>query len=49
MVSMVERIANVLSIAPDQINIKAKTNEKLGHLGRGEALAVHAIAMLFKA
>jgi 2-C-methyl-D-erythritol 2,4-cyclodiphosphate synthase len=48
MVAMVERIAQVLGIEVSRVNIKAKTNEKLGHLGRGEAIAVHAVAMLFK-
>ena len=48
MAAMVERIAKVLNVDPSQINIKAKTNEKLGHLGRGEAIAVHAVALLFK-
>jgi 2-C-methyl-D-erythritol 4-phosphate cytidylyltransferase / 2-C-methyl-D-erythritol 2,4-cyclodiphosphate synthase len=49
MVAMVERIADVLNIETSQVNIKAKTNEKLGHLGRGEAIAVHAVALLLKA
>ena len=48
MAAMVERIATVLNVDPSQINVKAKTNEKLGHLGRGEAIAVHAVALLFK-
>jgi 2-C-methyl-D-erythritol 4-phosphate cytidylyltransferase / 2-C-methyl-D-erythritol 2,4-cyclodiphosphate synthase len=45
---MIQKIANVLGCSPTQINIKAKTNEKLGHLGRGEAIAVHAIALLIR-
>jgi 2-C-methyl-D-erythritol 4-phosphate cytidylyltransferase / 2-C-methyl-D-erythritol 2,4-cyclodiphosphate synthase len=48
MVSMVEKIASVLAVGISQVNVKAKTNEKLGHLGRGEAIAVHAVAMMFK-
>jgi 2-C-methyl-D-erythritol 4-phosphate cytidylyltransferase / 2-C-methyl-D-erythritol 2,4-cyclodiphosphate synthase len=48
MTAMVERIAAILQIDAAQVNIKAKTNEKLGHLGRGEAIAVHANALLFK-
>jgi 2-C-methyl-D-erythritol 4-phosphate cytidylyltransferase / 2-C-methyl-D-erythritol 2,4-cyclodiphosphate synthase len=48
MLAMVERIAQVLALDSSQVNIKAKTNEKLGHLGRGEAIAVHAVALLFK-
>jgi 2-C-methyl-D-erythritol 4-phosphate cytidylyltransferase / 2-C-methyl-D-erythritol 2,4-cyclodiphosphate synthase len=46
--AMVQRIASVLKVEASMINIKAKTNEKLGHLGRGEAIAVHAVALLFK-
>jgi 2-C-methyl-D-erythritol 4-phosphate cytidylyltransferase / 2-C-methyl-D-erythritol 2,4-cyclodiphosphate synthase len=46
--AMVEKIAGVLCVSVSQVNIKAKTNEKLGHLGRGEAIAVHAVAMMFK-
>jgi 2-C-methyl-D-erythritol 4-phosphate cytidylyltransferase / 2-C-methyl-D-erythritol 2,4-cyclodiphosphate synthase len=48
MAAMVDRIATVLNVEHSQVNIKAKTNEKLGHLGRGEAIAVHAVALLFK-
>ncbi|MFM8152759.1 MAG: 2-C-methyl-D-erythritol 2,4-cyclodiphosphate synthase, partial [Polynucleobacter victoriensis] len=29
-------------------NVKAKTNEGLGHLGRGEGIAVQAIVLLSK-
>ncbi|MDT0130436.1 2-C-methyl-D-erythritol 2,4-cyclodiphosphate synthase, partial [Acinetobacter baumannii] len=31
---MVSRIAEDLGVSPQQVNIKAKTNEKLGYLGR---------------
>jgi 2-C-methyl-D-erythritol 2,4-cyclodiphosphate synthase len=33
-------------IAPGSINIKAKTNEKMGFTGREEGVAVHAICLL---
>lgn len=39
-------IAKSLSIAPEQINLKAKTNEGLGEIGRGEAVAAHVIATI---
>jgi 2-C-methyl-D-erythritol 2,4-cyclodiphosphate synthase len=29
-----------------QINIKATTTEKLGFVGRGEGIAVHAVVLL---
>jgi 2-C-methyl-D-erythritol 4-phosphate cytidylyltransferase / 2-C-methyl-D-erythritol 2,4-cyclodiphosphate synthase len=46
---MVTRVAEILQCDVSQVNIKAKTNERLGHLGRGEAIAVHAVAMMVKA
>jgi len=46
---MVRNIASDLAVTPSHINLKAKTNESLGHLGRGEGIAVHAVALLFKA
>lgn len=42
-------IAADLGVAVNQINLKAKTNELLGHLGRGEGIAVHAVALLYRA
>jgi 2-C-methyl-D-erythritol 2,4-cyclodiphosphate synthase len=43
---MREHIAADLAIAPDRINIKATTTERLGSIGRGEGIAVHAVALL---
>lgn len=39
-------LAKSLGIAPEQINLKAKTHEGLGEIGRGEAVAAHAIATI---
>jgi len=39
-------LAQSLGISLDQINLKAKTNEGLGEIGRGEAIASHTIATL---
>jgi len=39
-------LAKSLGIAPEQINLKAKTNEGTGEIGRGEAIAAHSIATL---
>lgn len=47
--SMREAIAADLGIAADTVNIKAKTNEKLGALGRTEGIAAQAIVLLTKA
>jgi len=44
--AMRENIAADLAITPDQINVKATTTERLGYIGRGEGIAVHAVALL---
>ncbi|GAB4478966.1 MAG: 2-C-methyl-D-erythritol 2,4-cyclodiphosphate synthase [Elainellaceae cyanobacterium] len=45
---MRDRLATLLQIAPDQIGIKATTNEKLGPVGREEGIAAYAVALLVK-
>ena len=44
--AMRERLASVLQTDVDQVNIKAKTNESLESVGRGEAIAAQAVALL---
>ncbi len=44
--AMREALAGALGIDPAQINLKAKTHEGVGALGRGEAIAAHAISTL---
>jgi 2-C-methyl-D-erythritol 2,4-cyclodiphosphate synthase len=44
--AMREALAKSLSIAPSAINLKAKTNESVDAIGRGEAIAAQAIATL---
>ena len=39
-------LADLLGIAPDCVNVKAKTGEKVGHIGRGEAIGCHAVVLL---
>ncbi|MGB8592378.1 MAG: 2-C-methyl-D-erythritol 2,4-cyclodiphosphate synthase, partial [Candidatus Acidiferrales bacterium] len=39
-------LARALGIAPEHINLKAKTNEGVDAVGRGEAIAAHAVASL---
>jgi 2-C-methyl-D-erythritol 4-phosphate cytidylyltransferase / 2-C-methyl-D-erythritol 2,4-cyclodiphosphate synthase len=39
-------LAGALGISVDRVSIKGKTNEGVGALGRGEAIAVHAVALL---
>ena len=43
---MQQCIADCLSAQPDQINVKAKTNDGIGAIGGGEGIAVHAVALL---
>jgi 2-C-methyl-D-erythritol 2,4-cyclodiphosphate synthase len=43
---MVSNIAQDLQVSEDAINIKGKTNEGLGYLGRREGIAVTAIALI---
>ncbi len=39
-------LAGVLAASPDQISIKGKTNEGVDATGRGEAMAVHVVALI---
>lgn len=47
--AMREVIAADLGVDLDAISVKATTNEKLGHLGRGEGIAAHAACLLVRA
>ncbi|MBX3609768.1 MAG: 2-C-methyl-D-erythritol 2,4-cyclodiphosphate synthase [Hydrogenophaga sp.] len=47
--AMVARIAALLALDPTQVNVKAKTAEKMGPVGLGEAIEARAVALLFKA
>jgi 2-C-methyl-D-erythritol 2,4-cyclodiphosphate synthase len=41
-----KKIAQVLSIREENVNIKAKTNEGLDEIGKGEAIAAYAVAII---
>jgi len=43
---MVKTIADRLNLLSTQVNVKAKTNEGLGYLGEGKAIATQAIALM---
>ena len=47
--AMRERIARVLGVAVGQVNVKAKTAEKLGPVGQGLSIEAHAVALLIAA
>lgn len=44
--SMRENIANALQILPEQVNVKATTEEGLGFTGNGEGISSHAVCLL---
>ena len=44
--AMRDRIAAALDVAPNQINVKAKTAEKLGPVGQGLAIEARAVVLL---
>jgi 2-C-methyl-D-erythritol 2,4-cyclodiphosphate synthase len=43
---MRERIAPLLGLAPEALNVKATTTETLGFTGRGEGLAAQAVVLI---
>ena len=43
---MRRNIAQALAISVDQINVKAKTAEKMGPVGEGKAMEARAMALL---
>ena len=45
---MIENIAELCEISKDQINIKGKTTEKLGVIGKEKAIACEVIASVVK-
>lgn len=45
---MRKNLSEVLGIGPEDIGIKATTNERVGDIGSGMAIAVHAVALLQK-
>ena len=47
--AMRERIAALLGLAADQVNVKAKTAEKLGPVGQGLSIEARAMVLLHKA
>lgn len=43
-----ERLAETIGVAPSEVMVKGKTNERMGWVGRGEGIAVIAVATLVR-
>jgi 2-C-methyl-D-erythritol 2,4-cyclodiphosphate synthase len=46
--AMIQRLAPVLQIAPEDLNIKATTTEGLGFTGQGQGMAAAAVVLVAK-
>lgn len=46
---MIEKLAPILELSPDAVNIKATTTEKMGFAGREEGIAAYAAVLVEKA
>ena len=44
--AMRERLADAIGIAPANVSVKGKTNERMGWIGRGEGIAGMAVALI---
>ena len=42
-------VAALVGLPADAVCVKAKTGEKVGHIGRGEAIGCHAVVLIEKA
>jgi 2-C-methyl-D-erythritol 2,4-cyclodiphosphate synthase len=47
--AMVARLAKALNLDPGQVNVKAKTAEKMGPVGEGRAIEARAVCLLLRA
>jgi 2-C-methyl-D-erythritol 2,4-cyclodiphosphate synthase len=41
-----DNLARLLGLPTDAVNVKAKTGEKVGHIGRGEAIGCQAVCLI---
>ncbi len=41
-----DNVARLLGVPAANVNVKAKTGEHVGHIGRGEAIGCHAIVLI---
>jgi 2-C-methyl-D-erythritol 2,4-cyclodiphosphate synthase len=45
--AMCERVAHALDISPNQVNVKAKTAEKMGPVGEGLSMEARAVVLVY--
>ena len=43
-----QRLAELLDLPNDAVNVKAKTGEKVGHIGRAEAIGCQAAVLIYR-
>ena len=41
-----DNLARLLAVSADCVNVKAKTGERVGHIGRAEAIGCHAVVLV---
>jgi 2-C-methyl-D-erythritol 2,4-cyclodiphosphate synthase len=46
---MIGKLAPVLGLAPEEINLKATTTEQMGFAGKGEGIAAYSVVLVKKA
>lgn len=44
-----DSLAKLLGITPGAVNVKAKTGERVGHIGRAEAIGCHTVVLIERA
>lgn len=45
---MIARLAPILNLAPEDVNLKATTTEQMGFAGKGEGIAAYAVVLVDK-
>ena len=45
--AMCERVAQALNLGPNQVNVKAKTAEKMGPVGEGLSMEARAVVLIY--
>ena len=43
-----DNLAKLLGVPADCVNVKAKTGERVGHIGRAEAIGCHAVVLVLR-